>query len=252
METRKKIEKSVEWIRENLIGNKETNPEKISLFNSIIPGCRNPLVVKTPVLEKIARDIWQEKKEDAEFIVELCDKLWQENEYYEENKVAIFLLERFVKKKPDLVLVKIEEYSPHLYTWDLVDQFGMRLCSELVKNKFKNLNKFNPWIRSDEFWIRRLALVSLVRLRNTQLTTDQWEIILPMLETLWEDKEYYVHKAMAWCLRELSKSNSDKVTSFLINRLSQKLTIEHVNKTFVKNCIKKLPSKEQSKILNLI
>ncbi|MHA2075557.1 MAG: DNA alkylation repair protein, partial [Candidatus Hodarchaeales archaeon] len=74
----------------------------------------------------------------------------------------------------------------------------------------------------------------------------------PMLETLWEDKEYYVHKAMAWCLRELSKSNSDKVTSFLINRLSQKLTIEHVNKTFVKNCIKKLPSKEQSKILNLI
>ena len=248
----KELDESIEWIRKNLVKNRETNPERVSFYNSIIPGCRNPLVVKTPVLAKISNEFWKDNKDDLDFILQVCDILWIKNTYYEEKKVVIFLLEKLVKKHPKDVLLKIEEYYPDLYTWDLVDQFGMRLCSELVKRNFSNFKIFSQWAMSSEFWIRRLSLVSLVRLRNNQLSFDQWSEIEPMLEMLWEDEEYYVHKAMSWCLRELSKSNSDKVISFLTNNLVQKADIKHVNGTFVKGCVKKLPTNEQSKILSLL
>lgn len=253
METRKNdLETIVNWIRKSLTANRETDTKRISFFNSIIPGCRNPLVVKTKVLEKISRKIWKDNKKDLDIILKLCDLLWKENEYYEEKKISIFILEKLVKNNPDILLVKIEDYSSDLYTWDLVDQFGMRICSELVKSNFQNIEIFSPWMLSSNFWIRRLSLVCLVRLRNTHLTSEQWLTIVPMLQTLWEDEEYYVHKAMSWCLRELSKSNSEKVVSFLTSVLTQRSQVKHINKTFIKTCIKKLSSEQQSKFLLLI
>ena len=77
---------------------KETDAERISFFNSIIPGCRNPLIVKTPVLVKLANELWKENKNDRTFLLQICDNLWNEDTYYEEKKVAIFLLEKLVKK----------------------------------------------------------------------------------------------------------------------------------------------------------
>jgi 3-methyladenine DNA glycosylase AlkD len=249
---KKEIEKVIKRVRETLNANRETDTGRISLFNSIIPGCRNPLIVKTPILVKISREIWRNYKQDLDFILHLRDIFWQENEFYEENKVTIFLLEKFVRNSPEKILEGIDKYLPLLYTWDLVDQFGMRICSELLKNNFQYIKIFSSWILSRDFWIRRLSLVSLVRLRNTKLTPDQWIVIEKMLRTLWEDEEYYVYKAMSWSLRELSKSNSANVTSFLKQQLSQKSDIKHINKSFIKTCIKKLSSTEQSKILSLI
>ncbi|MFX0085493.1 MAG: DNA alkylation repair protein [Candidatus Hodarchaeota archaeon] len=246
------VEKIIKQIREVLNANRETDPERISLFNSIIPGCRNPLIVKTPVLVKLSREIWMNYKQELDFILDLSYILWHENEYYEENKIAIFLLEKYVKKIPENILQRIETYFPLLYTWDLVDQFGMRICSELLKNNFKCIKIFSTWIVSSDFWIRRLSLVSLVGLRNKKLTTDQWIVIEKMLKKLWEDDEYYVYKAMAWCLRELSKLNSDKVASFLKQSLTQKSDKKHINRSFIKTCIKKLSSSEQLKILSLL
>jgi 3-methyladenine DNA glycosylase AlkD len=247
-----KINSTIDRVRANLFEHREKDLEKVDFFNSIIPGCINPLVIKTPILTKTSRELWSEYKKDLDSILNICNILWKETTYYEEKKITIFLLERLVKKHPDILLKKIQEFSTDLYTWDLVDQFGMRLCSELLKNNFLLFKTFKQWAQSSNFWIRRLSLVSLVRLRNTQLSDDQWYDIESLLVKLWEDEEYYVHKAMSWCLRELSKSNEDKVILFLAKKLSLKEDIKHVNKTFVKECSKKLPPSEQLKLLGLL
>jgi 3-methyladenine DNA glycosylase AlkD len=73
-----------------------------------------------------------------------------------------------------------------------------------------------------------------------------------MLKNLWEDEEYYVYKALSWCLRELTKSNPDKVGLFLTEMLSLKFDVKHVNRTFVKDCVKKLPANKGEEILRLL
>jgi 3-methyladenine DNA glycosylase AlkD len=246
------IEATIKNIRAVLIDNRELDPERISFFNSIIPGCRNPLVVKTPVLNEIARDTWKEYKTDLQAYLALCDKLWLETEYYEEKKVAILLLTKLVKKYPEEVLEKLLRYFSELYTWDLVDQFGTKLCSELVFHNFDILKNFKHWTTSSDFWVRRLSLVCLIKLRNIQLSFDQWLEVKIILKQLWRDKEHYVQKAMAWCLRELSKMNSDKVTHFLRDQLSQNDGFKLPSKSFIKSCIKKLSTSNQDSILNLL
>jgi 3-methyladenine DNA glycosylase AlkD len=250
--TDSKITDSTSRIREILYQNREKSTERFSFFNRIIPGCKNPLAVKTPILLKIVRIFWKEYQGNLEGYLTLCDNLWFKTEYYEEKKVAILLLEKLVTRHPDILLMKILNYYSKLYTWDLVDQFGTKLCSELVKRNFSLLETFNQWTISDDFWIRRLSLVCLIRLRNVQLSSDQWSEVEAILIQLWNDSEYYVQKAMAWCLRELSKMNSDRVSPFLWTVLSQKTKSERFSKSFIKSCIKKLPESDQESILSLL
>ncbi len=239
------VKNSVKIIRSILMDNRELDSEKISFFNSIIPGCRNPLVVKTPILTSIVKDIWNEYKTDLQAFLSLCDQLWIETKYYEEKKIVILLLEKIVGKSPDILLKKVLEYHSDLYTWDLVDQFGMRLCSELLRRDFTVIKNFKHWVASEDLWIRRLSLVCFVRLRNIRLSSDQWSEIELVLEPSWKDNEHYVKKAMSWCLRELSKMNSDKVTDFICNNLTLTSESKKISKPFIKSCIRKLPNTNQ-------
>ena len=101
----KKIDKIVSSIRKTLLENKELDEEKIERFNKIIPGSKNPLMVKILVITKIANNIWKDMKEtNIDEILLICDHLWFNNEYYEEYKVIIFLLEKFVKKEPKEII----------------------------------------------------------------------------------------------------------------------------------------------------
>ncbi len=247
-----KITDSTSRIRVILYQNREKNEERFSFFNTIIPGCKNPLAVKTPILLNIVRLIWKEYQGNLAGYLALCDNLWFETEYYEEKKVAILLLEKLATRHPDILLMKIINYYSKLYTWDLVDQFGTKLCSELVKRNFTLLKTFNQWTISDNFWIRRLSLVCLIRLRNVRLSSDQWSEVEAILIQLWNDSALYVQKAMAWSLRELSKMNSDKVSLFLRTIISQNAESERSSKSFMKLCIKKLPESDQESILSLL
>ena len=73
---KKRIDDFIMKIRLKLERNKETDPKRISKFNLIIPGCRNPLIIKTPLLEKLARELWTENKDDLTSIFQICDLLW--------------------------------------------------------------------------------------------------------------------------------------------------------------------------------
>ena len=62
-------------------------------------------MVKILVITKIANNIWKDMKEtNIDEILLICDHLWFNNEYYEEYKVIIFLLEKFVKKEPKEII----------------------------------------------------------------------------------------------------------------------------------------------------
>ncbi|MHA1976444.1 MAG: DNA alkylation repair protein [Candidatus Hodarchaeales archaeon] len=248
----KKIDKIVDSIRKILRESREQDEVKIARFNKIIPGAIDPLVVKTPIITKIANNIWTDmRKSNSDVILLLCDYLWFNTKYYEEYKVIILLLEKFVRKEPDAIFQRIEKYTPKLHTWDLVDQFGMRLCAELVKQDFDNLQHCVPLMKSDNFWIRRISLVSLVRLRREKLTKNQWERIQTILDHHWTDAEYYVNKALSWSLREISKENEMLVFTFLERKITRQEYGKHITIGFLKDCSKHLSQSLQKDLLTI-
>ncbi|HVG47982.1 MAG TPA: DNA alkylation repair protein, partial [Rubellimicrobium sp.] len=81
------------------------------------------------------------------------------------------------------------------------------------------LNEVEDWVASDHMWTRRAALVMTL-----PWTRDRFpkpadlairERVLGWCEQLAPDRDWFIQKAIAWWLRDLSKKDPDRVRAWL-------------------------------------
>lgn len=92
--------------------------------------------------------------------------------------------------------------------WYAVDALGTILTGPAWAAGRIEDGLIDAWSRSEERWMRRLALVSTVKAGGTGRT-------LAVCERLVTDRDDMVVKAMSWALRELSKKDRAAVEAFL-------------------------------------
>jgi 3-methyladenine DNA glycosylase AlkD len=100
--------------------------------------------------------------------------------------------------------------------------------------------------------VKRLALSSLVKLRNFPLKNSQWLHVQLILDSLWGNQEHYIVKGISWALRELSKSNEAIIAGYLEDKLEKTTLPKKYGRRFVVESIKKLSKNQQEKILRLL
>ncbi len=115
--------------------------------------------------------------------------------------------------------------------WDTVDFICPNLSGSLCR-KYPHLliPTCERWNLDNHFWIRRASLI--IQLRYKQET--QSELLFKMIRTLMNEKEFFIRKAIGWSLRELAKSQPDKVIAFVENNpispLSKREALKHLKK----------------------
>jgi len=102
------------------------------------------------------------------------------------------------------------------------------------------------WMKSNNKWIRRFGVVTLRGYKKIK-TTDK---VFKILNTVIEDDDKDVKKAVSWILREITKKNADKVAEF-ITRWA-KTNPNKDTRWIIKDGMKKLSNNEQEKILDLL
>ena len=135
----------------------------------------------------------------------LWDYIWNHGSTYREQLHAFFYLEQAVNKK-----------DHHLKIWQtaiqwqsLVSDWG--LCDALAKVFTKLLETFpeevyaqlTEWNKSEDLWMRRQSVVSLLYYSRTKKNYLPVHQILALIEPLLRDNEYYVQKGVGWALREV-------------------------------------------------
>lgn len=98
-----------------------------------------------------------------------------------------------------------------LSSWYAVDAFGTILSGPAWAAGRIEDGLIEAWSRSEDRWLRRLALVSTVKAGGTTRT-------LALCERLVADRDDMVVKAMSWALRELSKKDRAAVEVFLADQ----------------------------------
>lgn len=110
---------------------------------------------------------------------------------------------------------KVDELSAEwdtLKTWqDSVARWGE--CEALAKLYTKILEivpaKVYPvlkqWNKSSNQWMRRQSVVSLLYFQRTKKKFLPFQAMLPLIDNLLDDKEYYVQKGVGWAIKELSQ-----------------------------------------------
>jgi 3-methyladenine DNA glycosylase AlkD len=112
--------------------------------------------------------------------------------------------------------------------WDTVDSLAP-LVGMVVQRSPHLLEVTDDWATNSNFWLRRVAILHQLRLKQQTNQSRLFEYI----ELNIHDKEFFIRKAIGWALREYAKVNSQAVIGFVeahpeLSGLSKREALKHL------------------------
>lgn len=192
----------VDEIREGLFANQDVKYRDFQSKLTPTIEANTAIGVRTPVLRKLAKD-YSKRQDVDEFLADLPHK------YFDENQLHAFILSEI--KDFDECIGKLERFLPFVDNWATCDQMSPK-CFK--KNHEKLLPYLNKWIKSDDIYTVRFAIVTLMA---HFLDDDFDEGHLGLVSDIKSD-EYYINMAIAWYFATALAKQYDKTIPYIENK----------------------------------
>lgn len=191
------------------------NAEKASQMAAYHKVDRPYLGVANGDLDALARD-WR-RAMDAQTRAALAGALWDSN-IHEARIAAAKLLTQARQKDDTATWDRIQSWVPEFDAWAIADHACIAGQKRLIADPSR-IDTVENWTRSDHLWTRRAALV--ITLPWTKQRDPKPEELAVRERVLgWAagyvpDRAWFIQKAIAWWLRDLSRRDPDRVRAFL-------------------------------------
>lgn len=177
---------------------------------------RRILGVPVPRITALVRT-WREGMEIAERVA-LADALWRMDIH--ETRIAAAKLLVQARIRPDAAVWRlIAAWVPQFDGWAIADHAADAGARRLVADPSR-LDEVAGWTASPHLWTRRAALVMTLpwAKMNHPAPADMAirERVLGWAARCTAEREWFMQKAVAWWLRDLSKHDPDRVRRFLV------------------------------------
>ncbi|MBV7379085.1 DNA alkylation repair protein [Maritimibacter dapengensis] len=176
---------------------------------------REVLGIPNPVLNDLTKD-WRQSLTVDERIA-LADALWK-TDIFEARLSAAKLLTQARIKPDDGVWRLIQSWVPDFDSWAIADHACMAGQKRLTADSTR-IADVEPWTRSDHMWTRRAALViTLPWTKQNHPKPEDLAIrdrVLGWAEGYVDDPDWFIQKAVAWWVRDLSKHDMSRAHDFL-------------------------------------
>ena len=192
----------VDDIREDLFANQDVKYRDFQSKLTPTIEANTAIGVRTPVLRKLAKD-YSKRQDVDDFLADLPHK------YFDENQLHAFILSEI--KDFDECIGKLERFLPFVDNWATCDQMSPK-CFK--KNHEKLLPYLNKWIKSDDTYTVRFAIVTLMA---HFLDDDFDEGYLKLVSDIKSD-EYYINMAIAWYFATALAKQYDKTIPYIENK----------------------------------
>jgi 3-methyladenine DNA glycosylase AlkD len=174
--------------------------------------------VRVPDLRRTTREIVRAKTLPRGAALELVELLWKQG-VHELRTAAVEILIDAVPQLRAADLKLVEKLIRHSNTWALVDPLAATVVGSLLERFPTLTSRLDRWVRDEDFWIRRSALLALLGpLRRGEGDFDRFG---RYADVLLEEKEFFIRKAIGWVLRETSKRRPDLVYAWLEPRAAR-------------------------------
>jgi 3-methyladenine DNA glycosylase AlkD len=174
------------------------------------------LGVPVPTIDALAKGWRSEMTLDGR--LGLADALWR-TDVHEARVAAAKLLEQArIRPDDEPAWRLIASWVPEFDAWALADHASVSGQKRLVWDPSR-LDEVEGWTTSPHMWTRRAALVMtlpwtrMVHPKPADLAIR--ERVLGWAATYVPDRDWFIQKAIAWWLRDLSKRDPDRVRAFL-------------------------------------
>jgi 3-methyladenine DNA glycosylase AlkD len=173
------------------------------------------LGVSVPQIDDLA-DRWRAERTLDDRLA-LAAELWQTNIH--EARVAAAKLLTQARIRPDAAAWDlILSWVPDFDAWAIADHASIAGQKRLVADPSR-LDTVETWVTSPHLWTRRAALVMTLPWTKQNFPKPQDLAIrarvLGWCATLAADPDWFIQKAVAWWVRDLSKHDSGAASAFL-------------------------------------
>jgi 3-methyladenine DNA glycosylase AlkD len=176
-------------------------------------------------------------------IVGLVDALWGRG-IHELRMAAVEILDQYADRlTPDDVAL-IERLLRGSRTWALVDGLAASVAGGLRERFPGSLDpELARWARDDDFWLRRASL--LAYLPCLRRGAGAFHRFAALADSMLQDREFFIRKAIGWVLRETAKKRPALVVSWLEPRLARAAGLT------VREALKYVPEPDRSRLLDV-
>lgn len=191
------------------------------------------LGIRVPVLRKQAKAFQNTPLNEVQKLLE--------SPFHEERLCALLILVRkFAQGNPDeqtRIYTFYLNNTQYINNWDLVDLSAYHIIGPYLEHK--NKRPLHKLAQSKSLWERRIAIISTFHfIRN-----NQFDDSLTISETLLDDSEDLIHKAVGWMLREIGKRDLEAEEAFLTQHYPQ------MPRTMLRYAIEKFPEQKRQQYL---
>lgn len=203
--------------------NKTISPTRMKVIGVIVPNIR----IVSNELKSDTKSFTGRKK------IELAKNL-VDTGIFECQLMAFEYIGKDKKALSELTENDLNNLARNLDNWGSVDSFSIFLSGYAWREGIISTEKIKSYWQSDDFWIRRVALVSTIALnQKSHGGTGDVSRTLEICELAVDDHHDMINKALSWALRELSKRDKKSVEGFIRkyeNRLSKRVLREVIHK----------------------
>jgi 3-methyladenine DNA glycosylase AlkD len=149
--------------------------------------------------------------------IQLASDLWETNIH--EARVCAAKLLTQARVKPDAAMWQlIASWVPQFDAWAIADHVCKAGEKRLVADPAR-LDAVEGWLTHENMWVRRATLVMTLPWTKQNHPTPQDQAVrdrvLGWCVTLAPDRDWFIQKAIAWWLRDLSKHDAQRVQAWL-------------------------------------
>jgi 3-methyladenine DNA glycosylase AlkD len=206
----------------------ERAPAMAAYMKSAETGNLSFLGVRRPAVRRLVKTAAREHPADAETLTAVVHELWEGATFREERYAAQDLVGLGWSHGRLALLDLHREMAVTGAWWDHVDEVAHRI-SDLVATHPDELRPvLLAWSRDPSVWLRRLAVLSQLGLREG---ADR-QLLAEIIEATADDPEFFVRKAIGWALRTVARHDPDWVRAFVatheLSPLSRREALKHL------------------------
>jgi 3-methyladenine DNA glycosylase AlkD len=195
------------------------NPTRAPAEKAYLKSDLEFLGVGLPAMRNIVRSVKRQHGGlSRSALLALVRILWA-RPAFERRMMAVLLLETFEPLLRPVDIALLERLIRQSKTWAFVDELAIAIVGPLVERSTGLLGVLDRWARDDDFWLRRSAMLAL--LRPLRRGNGDFRRFARYAERMLEEREFFIRKSIGWILRETGKRQPDVVYAWLLLRAAR-------------------------------
>lgn len=198
------------------------------------------LGVGVPALRSVGKTFVREHGDATrDEVLGVVRSLWS-HPVHELRTLAVELLISYGRLLEAADIELVELMIRESKTWALVDTLAVNVAGDLVERCPELRETLDRWAADGDFWVRRSAMLALLKpLRRVDGDFDRFA---RYADTMLDEREFFIRKAIGWILREVSKKRPELVYDWLLPRAGRASGVT------VREAVKYLPVDQRTAI----